>query len=64
MKRKHLVRLTSDDVTSECEFQVTDYGLTILKDLARCVNSGARFSVDVRMFVDPTDSATNPGDTA
>lgn len=63
-KRTHTVRFTSDDVTSECQFQVTDYGLRVLKDLAAALNSQASFSVDVRMFVDPTGSAAHPGDAA
>jgi hypothetical protein len=63
-KRAHTIRLTSEDVVSECQFEVTDYVLKVIKDLARAVNSQASFSVDVRMFVDPTDSATKSGDAA
>jgi len=56
-KRTHIVRLTSHDHSSECQFEVTDYGLRVLKDLAKAVNSSAKWAIDVRMFLDPKTSA-------
>ncbi len=63
MKRKHLVRLSSDDVVAEHNFYLTDLGLNLLLEVAQAFNAKARFSVDIRMEIDPTDSA-NPGDAA
>lgn len=63
MKRKHLVRLSSDDVVAEHTFYLTDLGLNLLLEVAQAFNAKARFSVDIRMEVDPTDSATT-GDAA
>lgn len=63
-KRTHTVRFTSDDVVSECQFEATDYIVQVLKDLARAINSNARFSVDVRMCLDPPSSAAHPGEVA
>jgi hypothetical protein len=56
MKRKHLVRLSSDGVSSECEFYLTPLGLNLLLEVAQAFNAKATFSVDIRMEIDPTDS--------
>jgi hypothetical protein len=64
MKRKHLVRLSSDDVVAEHNFYLTDLGLNLLLEVAQAFNAKARFSVDIRMEIDPADSTANPGDAA
>jgi hypothetical protein len=64
MKRKHTLRLTSDDVVSECVLWLTPAALALVLDIAREVNAKARFSVDIRMEVDPSDSTTHQGDAA
>jgi hypothetical protein len=63
MKRKHTLRLTSDDVVSECELWLTPEALALVVDIAQKVNQQAKFSVDIRMEIDPTDSTTT-GDAA
>jgi hypothetical protein len=64
MKRKHTLRLTSDDVVSECVLWLTPDALALVVEIAQTVNAQAKFSVDIRMEVDPTDSTTHQGDAA
>lgn len=61
MKRRYRVVLTSDDVTSEQTFYLTDYGRDLLLEVAAAFNAAARFSVDHRMYVEP---AAQQGDAA
>lgn len=64
MKHIHTVRLTSDDVTSECDFHLTPVQLNLVLEMAQRFNAQARWSSDIRWEIDPTDSAANPGDAA
>lgn len=62
MKRLYTVRLTSDDWTSECEFHLTPAARDLLLEIAAAFNAKATYAVDVRVFVDPADSAAPQGD--
>lgn len=63
MKRRHKVRLSSDDWTSEVELELTPYQRLLLLDIARQVNAAAKWSVDVRIDV-VSGSAAPQGDAA
>lgn len=58
MKRLYTVRLVSDDVVSEQDFCLTDAGRDLLLEIAAAFNANAKFSVDHRMFVEPSSAAT------
>jgi hypothetical protein len=62
MKRKHLVRLSSDDVSAEHVFWLTPSQLNFVLEMAQAFNSKAKFSVDIRMEVDPTDPTDSTED--
>jgi len=63
VKHPYTVRLTSDDVTSERVFHLTKAQRDFLLEVAAAFNADARFTVDHRVYVEPT-SAAPTGDVA
>lgn len=63
MKRPYTVRLTSDDVSSEHQFDLEPTEVLLLLTIAATFNARAKFSVDPRMFVEAVASAP-PQDAA
>lgn len=64
MKRLYTVRLTSDDVSAEHQFHLSPATVVLLFEVAAAFNAKARFSVDPRMFVEPSASAATQGEVA
>lgn len=62
MKRRYTVVLSSDDIRSEVDMELTTEGLAILVGLAAALNKQARWSADIRMNVE--SSAAPQGEVA
>lgn len=62
MKRTYTVRLTSDDWTSECDFQLTEDQRDLLLFIAAGFAAQATFSVDHLVSITP--SAAQQGEVA
>lgn len=52
MKRRYTVVLSSDDIRSEVDMELTTEGLAILVGLAAALNRQAKWSADIRMNVE------------
>lgn len=62
IKRRYTVVLSSDDIRSEVDMELTTEGLAILVGLAAALNRQATWSADIRMQVE--SSAAQQGDAA
>lgn len=52
MKHRYTVVLSSDDIRSEVDMELTNEGLAVLVALAAAMNKQATWSSDIRMHVE------------